>query len=123
MSYIGVIMLAVLSALFAPLKNAGAFAREYMGAVNTSPSAYCAENEAFTKASETCSVMSGKKRKDRKRPISLFLLLPVLFAALASTKFYKLFIRGCRLALLYAAPLKRVVLQSTRRSVLCVFTL
>lgn len=116
-------MLAVLSALFAPLKSAGAFAREYMGAVNTSPSAYCAENEAFTKASETCSVMSGKKRKDRKRPISLFLLLPVLFAALASTKFYKLFIRGYRLALLYAAPLKRVVLQSARRSFLCVFTL
>ncbi len=123
MSYIGVIMLAVLSALFSPLKSAGVFAREYMGAVNTSPSAYCAENEAFTKASETCSVMSGKKRKDRKRPISLFLLLPVLFAALASTKFYKLFISVCRFAPLFVASLKRVALQSTRRSVLCVFTL
>ena len=123
MSYFGVIMLAVLSALFAPLKSAGVFAREYMGAVNAPSSAYCAENEAFTKASETCSVLSGKKKKDRKRPISLFLLLPVLFAALASTKFYKVFISGCRFAPLFVARLKAVLLQSARRSILCVFTL
>ena len=123
MSYIGVIMLAVLSALFAPLKSAGAFAREYMGAVNAPSSAYCAENEAFTKASETCSVLSGKKKKDKKRPISLFLLLPVLFAALSSTKFYKIFISSCRFAPLFVAPLKRAVLPSAGRSLLCVFTL
>lgn len=123
MSYIGVIMLAVLSALFAPLKSAGVFAREYMGAVNAQSSSYCAENEAFTKAPETCSVLSGKKRKDRKRPVSLFLLLPVLFAALASTKFYKIFIPLCRFAPLQIASYKAAFLRNTSRSLLCVFTL